>query len=95
MFDPLVFETGKQTGRIDIQVANVVGFFIEGMQGNDLIGRIVPMTGLLRGTGGGPGAGRARSFVRSASSGSRLRGRRRPATSRSDRCCLGSRSAPC
>ena len=55
IFDPFVFETGKQTGRIDIQIANIVGFFIEGMQGNDVVGRIVPMTGLLRGTGGGPG----------------------------------------
>ena len=63
VFDPFVFETGRQTGRIDIQTSNIIDFFIEGMQGNDVVGRIVPMTGLVRGTGGG-GVGPEGSFLR-------------------------------
>ncbi len=49
VFDPEVFERGRQEGRIDIQVANFVGFFIEDMVGNDVLGRVVPMVGLVRG----------------------------------------------
>jgi hypothetical protein len=49
VFDPDVYDAGREHGRLDIQVANFVGFFIEDLQGNSVIGRIVPMTGLLRG----------------------------------------------
>ncbi len=61
VFDPDVFERGRQTGRIDIQIANFVGFFIEEMVGNNVIGRIVPMVGLVRDNGGGVPEG---SFLR-------------------------------
>ena len=54
VFDPYVYEMGREAGRIDIQVTNLVGFFIERMVGNDVLGRIVPATGLIRGNGGGP-----------------------------------------
>lgn len=48
VFDPQQYEEGRQHGRLDIRVANLVGFFIEAMRGNDVLGRIVPMTGLVR-----------------------------------------------
>lgn len=48
VFDPKVYEESRQHGRQDIKVANLVGFFIEDLQGNDVLGRIVPMTGLIR-----------------------------------------------
>lgn len=52
VFDPFVYEEGRQHGRLDIKIANFVGFFIEDMVGNDVRGRLVPMTGLVRGNGG-------------------------------------------
>ena len=61
VFDPDVFERGRQTGRIDIQIANFVGFFIEDMVGNNVLGRIVPMVGLVRGDPSGVPEG---SFLR-------------------------------
>lgn len=49
VFDPEVFEESRQHGRQEILVANLVGFFVEGLQGTSVVGRVVPMTGLLRG----------------------------------------------
>jgi hypothetical protein len=56
VFDPMVYEESRQSGRQDIQVANLVNFFLINVQngGNSIYGRIVPGTGLIRGTGGGP-----------------------------------------
>jgi hypothetical protein len=63
VFDPLVYDESRRHGRMDIEVANLVGFFIEDMVGNSVLGRIVPMTGLIR--TGGPGGGvPAGSFLR-------------------------------
>ena len=57
VFDPNVYEEGRQHGRVDIKIANFVGFFIEELQGNSVLGRMVPMTGLVKGPGPvGPGA---------------------------------------
>jgi hypothetical protein len=59
VFDPFEFESARQHGRIEIKIANFVGFFIEDMVGNSVLGRIVPNTGLIRNNGGGtipPGA---------------------------------------
>ena len=53
VFDPNVYELGRQSGRIDIQIANFIGFFIEDLIGNDVLGRIIPNVGLVRGTGAG------------------------------------------
>lgn len=53
VFDPFVYEDGRQHGRLDIKIANLVGFFIEDLVGNSVLGRIVPMTGLIRNNGGG------------------------------------------
>jgi hypothetical protein len=55
VFDPHEYELSRQHGRQDIQVANLVGFFIEELQGNSVLGRIVPHTGLIRGNGPVPG----------------------------------------
>jgi Flp pilus assembly protein TadG len=48
VFDPQAYEEGRERGRLAIRVANLVGFFIEGLQGRDVLGRTVPMTGLVR-----------------------------------------------
>jgi hypothetical protein len=48
VFDPYVYNLGKMNGRpADLTAANYIGFFIEGMQGNDVIGRITPIAGVL------------------------------------------------
>ena len=52
VFDPFVYEDGRQHGRVDIKIANFVGFFIEALQGNDVRGRVVPQAGLVSGNGG-------------------------------------------
>ena len=55
LFDPVFYETGKQTGRnADLMAVNYLGFFIEEMRGNEVIGRVTPVTGLRRGNGFGP-----------------------------------------
>ena len=47
------YDEGKQNGRnADFKVVNYMGFFIEEMQGNDVNGRITPISGLLKGNGG-------------------------------------------
>lgn len=38
VFDPDIFDAGRTTGRIDVVVTNVLGFWLEGMQGNDVVG---------------------------------------------------------
>jgi Flp pilus assembly protein TadG len=53
LFDPVYFDTGKQNGRFaDLKVVNYMGFFIEEMQGNNVVGRISPVGGILSGNGG-------------------------------------------
>ena len=53
LFDPVYYETGKTNGRnADIKVVNYLGFFIEEMQGNDVVGRVTPVSGILAGNGG-------------------------------------------
>ncbi|MBI2834196.1 MAG: hypothetical protein HYX76_07190 [Acidobacteria bacterium] len=51
VFDPAVYENGRQRGRVDIQVSNLVGFFVENLHGSSVVGRLVPAIGLIRGTG--------------------------------------------
>ena len=53
IFDPYYWNVGKQNGRnADLKDANYIGFFVEGMQGNDVMGRITTTTGLLDGSAG-------------------------------------------
>ncbi len=48
LFDPAHYEIGKQNGRnADLKVVNYMGFFIEEMQGNNVLGRITPIAGIL------------------------------------------------
>ena len=56
VFDPLYYDSGKKNGRnADLRAVNYVGFFIEGLQGGDVLGRITPISGLLKGSGAGLG----------------------------------------
>lgn len=48
VYDPMVYDSARSQGRTDIQISNFVGFFIESMQGNTVVGRLVPATGLIR-----------------------------------------------
>lgn len=52
VFDPYIYEESRQHGRQDMKIANFVGFFIEDLQGNSVLGRMVPALGLVRPTGG-------------------------------------------
>jgi len=55
VFDPAVYEDSRQHGRQDIEVANLVGFFIESMDGTSVTGRLIPASGLVRGDDSIPG----------------------------------------
>lgn len=53
LYDPNYYETGKLNGRnADLKVANYLGFFITGRSGNNVYGRITPISGLVKGNGG-------------------------------------------
>jgi Flp pilus assembly protein TadG len=53
LFDPVYYDSGKRNGRnADLKVVNYLGFFIEEMRGNDVVGRITPIGGILTGNGG-------------------------------------------
>ena len=57
VFHPWKYESARQTGATDVEIANFVGFFIEALKGNTVTGRVVPQTGLVSGAGPvGPGA---------------------------------------
>lgn len=63
LFDPMYWNQGKMNGRpADLRAANFLGFFVEGVVGNDVMGRIVPATALLD-TSAGPAP--INSFARS------------------------------
>ena len=48
LYDPQVYEDGKQSGRTaDLISRNWVGFFVETLTGNTVTGRIVPITGVI------------------------------------------------
>jgi hypothetical protein len=65
VFDPDFYYTGKQNGRnADLKVTNFVGVFFEGMQGGDVIGRIVPVSGLIDGDAGPAPAGAFPKVIR-------------------------------
>ena len=55
LFDPVYYAEGKQVGRnASMKFVNYLGFFIERMQGNEVVGRITPIGGLRRGNGPAP-----------------------------------------
>jgi Putative Flp pilus-assembly TadE/G-like len=54
VYDPVYFEEGKHTGRgASLRIANYLGFFIEGMNGGQVVGRITPIGGVFN-NGAGP-----------------------------------------
>jgi hypothetical protein len=55
LYDPVYYETGKANGRnASLKFVNYLGFFVERMQGNEVVGRITPIGGMRRGAGYGP-----------------------------------------
>jgi hypothetical protein len=55
VYDPIYYDTGKLNGRTaDLKVANYIGFFIESRSGNNVYGRITPVSGLIKGEGPSP-----------------------------------------
>ena len=55
LFDPVYYDSGKRNGRnASLKFVNYLGFFIERMQGNEVVGRITPVGGLRKGSGFGP-----------------------------------------
>ncbi|MGE5246236.1 MAG: TadE/TadG family type IV pilus assembly protein [Betaproteobacteria bacterium] len=58
VYDPAYYATGKANGRnAALKVANYIGFFIEQMNGNEVVGRITPVAGIFAGNGGPAPAG--------------------------------------
>ena len=55
-FDPDEYERSRTHGNVDIVVSNLLAFFVENMNGPDVVGRLVPFTGLRRGNGAPSGA---------------------------------------
>ena len=48
LYDPDVYQLGHQEGRVATLVSrNWLGFFVEGFNGNEVYGRIVPITGVI------------------------------------------------
>jgi hypothetical protein len=48
LYDPDIYQNGKQNGRTaDLISRNWLGFFVEGFNGNEVYGRIVPITGVI------------------------------------------------
>lgn len=55
LFDPAYYADGKQNGRnASLKFVNYLGFFVEGMRGNEVVGRITPIGGLRTGLGPAP-----------------------------------------
>lgn len=54
LFDPDFYENGKHGGRnADLRAVNYLGFFVEEMRGNEVVGRVFPVSGLRMGSGYG------------------------------------------
>jgi hypothetical protein len=49
VYNPDIFNAGTPSGRIDITIVKVLGFFVERMQGNDVVGRLMAYPGPPRG----------------------------------------------
>ena len=50
LYDPVAFANGQQSGKgITLTVVNFLGFFIEGMSGNQVMGRVTPVGGIVAG----------------------------------------------
>jgi hypothetical protein len=48
LYDPDVYQDGKTNGRgADLVSRNWIGFFVETISGNEVSGRLVPITGVI------------------------------------------------
>jgi hypothetical protein len=48
LYDPVYYATGKKNGRnADFRLANVIGFFIDSRQGNQVYGYVMPILGTI------------------------------------------------
>ena len=57
VFDPDIWDLGPSQGRSTVTVTRVVGMFVERMQGNDVVGRLMPYPAPAQsGTGGVTGS---------------------------------------
>jgi hypothetical protein len=55
LFDPYYYDTGIAGGRnASLKFINYLGFFVEEMRGNEVVGRVTPIGGSRRGAGFGP-----------------------------------------
>jgi Flp pilus assembly protein TadG len=55
LFDPVFYDTGKRNGsNASLKFVNYLGFFVERMNGAEVVGRITPIGGLRKGTGFAP-----------------------------------------
>jgi hypothetical protein len=53
LYDPVYYATGKKNGRnADFKLANVIGFFVDRRQGNQVYGYVMPLLGTIDGNGG-------------------------------------------
>lgn len=51
VFDPYFYDKGQASGKtVTLKFVNYIGIFVEGMQGKEVVGRIVPISGLLDGS---------------------------------------------
>jgi Flp pilus assembly protein TadG len=58
LYDPVVYDAGKRNGRsADLVTANWIGFFLDHIEGNGLVGRIIPIAGIRDSTAGPAPAG--------------------------------------
>jgi Flp pilus assembly protein TadG len=55
LYDPVYYDSGKREGRFaDLKVANWIGFFLDEVVGNNIYGRITPISGYSSGEGPAP-----------------------------------------
>jgi hypothetical protein len=49
LYNPQLYEEGRQNGRSTIVISNFVGFFVAGMKGNDVVGYMMRYPGQAEG----------------------------------------------
>lgn len=65
VYDPVYYAEGKANGRnASLKIANYIGFFLERMEGNEVIGRITPVAGVHDGRAGPAPAGAFPKIIR-------------------------------
>jgi hypothetical protein len=54
-YDPAIMAAGPQHGRnINLKIVSFIGFFLDAMHGNDVTGHIIPVAGVMDGSGPAP-----------------------------------------